>query len=159
MGWHRSIIGFLVGLILHASTLATIPLIWCVSAHGHNAIELCAGPTCHQGPLPAAASAQASAGTEVGPPVAAPVVIAVPAPLAIEQTSIVRSHRCVPGKLFFAIYGSTSVKVYRSADLTCRTIASGSRACVDNDAMNGCTTVPRRPCTLSPSKALSTRAS
>src|SRR5262249_57686060 len=49
MGWHRSIVGCLVGLLLHASTLATMPLAWCVGAHGHNAIELCAGPTCHQG--------------------------------------------------------------------------------------------------------------
>src|SRR5215470_5859739 len=58
MGWHRSIVGCLVGLLLHASTLASMPLAWCVGAHGHNAIELCAGPTCHQGALLVAARVQ-----------------------------------------------------------------------------------------------------
>ena len=125
MGWHRSIVGCLVGLLLHASTLATMPLAWCVGAHGHNAIELCAGPTCHQGALPVAMRVQPSAkvafieavsahgepcidrtvmheqlqAPEVDPPVAAPVAITVPTPFVVEQTSIVRPNRRVPSKL------------------------------------------------------------
>jgi len=125
MGWHRSIVGCLVGLLLYASTPASMPLAWCVGAHGHNAIELCAGPTCHQGALLVAARVQSREkaasieavsahgepcidrtvmheqfqAPEVGPPVAAPIVISVPKPFVVEQTSIVHPNRQVPGKL------------------------------------------------------------
>jgi hypothetical protein len=120
MAWHRSIVGFLVGLLLHASTLAAMPLVWCVGAHGHNAIELCAGHSCHHGALPAAMGARPLAKTafmevvgahdepcvdrsvmqeqlqaaDLSPPVAAPVIVAVAPPLVIGQTSsVVGSHR------------------------------------------------------------------
>jgi len=102
-----------------------MPLAWCVGAHGHNAIELCAGPTCHQGDaLPVAMRVQPNAKAasieavsahgepcidrtvmheqlqdpEVHPLVG-PLVSGVPAPIVVEQTSMVRSHRRVSGKL------------------------------------------------------------
>ena len=45
--WHSGVVVFVAGLILHASVLAAMPLIWCVGAHGHNAIEFCADTFCH----------------------------------------------------------------------------------------------------------------
>jgi hypothetical protein len=38
---YRIIAASLMGLIVHASMLATLPVVWCVSGHGHSALEPC----------------------------------------------------------------------------------------------------------------------
>jgi hypothetical protein len=35
----RIIIASVVGLIVHASLLATLPIVWCIGPHGHEALE------------------------------------------------------------------------------------------------------------------------
>jgi hypothetical protein len=37
---HRALVALLVALIAHASFLAALPLVWCVGANGHKALEL-----------------------------------------------------------------------------------------------------------------------
>ena len=116
MGWHRAIVGLLVGLLLHGSILAVVPLVWCIGVHGHNAIEVCAAPNCHQvsddtrrsaldghsptvdDPHQQPCSDRCVMGEELGAPqpltqVVTPVLVDVPAPLVI-FTALACIDRC-----------------------------------------------------------------
>lgn len=119
IGWHPSIASSTLLRLQQYRWLGVwVPM-------GHNAVELCAGPTCHQGALAVAVIVQPGAkaafinvvsshgepcidravmheqlqAPEAGPPIAARVIFTVPAPLVVEQTSLVRANRCMLGKL------------------------------------------------------------
>ena len=120
MAFHRGIVGLLAGLLLHASLIAAMPLVWCVGPLGHNAIEICTGPTCHQSGTQGAGTTETSAvggpmlavdhphehpcvdhkvmdelfgSSHTQPPVVAPILVAVPAPLTIATSPA----RCAVG--------------------------------------------------------------
>jgi hypothetical protein len=112
--WHSCMVTFLAALILHTSALAAMPLVRCIGTHGHNAIELCVGPSCHQnetvkparnngalGEVLIADDAHSElcvdgkpteeqlAAPQAEPLVAMPVFVTLPAPLAIANCSMV----------------------------------------------------------------------
>lgn len=109
--WKRCCVVIVAALMLHASLLAAMPLVWCIGAHGHNAVELCAGASCHHGPAHATGNAakialtandahsepcldgrvieEQLAASQIEAAVAAPVLVPIPAPLVISNSTVV----------------------------------------------------------------------
>jgi hypothetical protein len=115
--WQRCFVAFVAALMLHASMIAALPLVWCVGAHGHNAIEVCAFLSCHHNAASGTGDAAQNDGAlgvvlttgdahsepcfdgkvieeqlsapQIEPLVAAPVLVPIPAPLATMNSSVV----------------------------------------------------------------------